>query len=197
MSRHQHKYHLTLISADVLANGLSHLKILDCRAQLGNPDHGLKVYTSGHIRNAQYASLDADFAAVRMDGAVELITQLLAAGFTLAVGSSGPPPNVEIALEGLGVREAFGAVVTGADVVHGKPDPQVFRLAAERLGADPGECVVIEDAPAGVMAATAAGMASVAVLSTGRQASDFDGVEPSLVVASITTLTPQVLAELL
>ncbi|MCZ6642309.1 MAG: sulfurtransferase [Gammaproteobacteria bacterium] len=64
MSRHQSRFHLTLISADVLAGGLSHLKILDCRAQLGNPDHGLKVYTSGHISNAQYASLDADFAAV-------------------------------------------------------------------------------------------------------------------------------------
>ena len=61
-----------------------------------------------------------------MDGAVELIDALAADGFLLAVGSSGPPENISLCLEKLGRREKFAAVVTGADVTRGKPDPQVF-----------------------------------------------------------------------
>ena len=56
--------HETLISATELASGLTHCRVLDCRARLGYPDHGLKVYSEGHIQHALYASLDEDFAAV-------------------------------------------------------------------------------------------------------------------------------------
>ncbi|TDJ41106.1 MAG: sulfurtransferase [Gammaproteobacteria bacterium] len=66
--RPQAKHHTTLLSAAELAAGSTHYRILDCRAQLGNPHHGLEVYTSGHIKNALYASLDADFAAVPGSG---------------------------------------------------------------------------------------------------------------------------------
>ena len=59
-----------------------------------------------------------------------------------------PPENVDLVLDGASLRELFQAVVTGADVT-GKPDPQVFELAARRLGVPPARCVVIEDAPAG------------------------------------------------
>jgi len=103
-----------------------------------------------------------------MDGAAALISQLRAAGFLLAVGSSGPPANVALTLDGLWCRAAFQAVVTGADVTRGKPDPQVFQLAAQRLGVPPPQCIVIEDAPVGVAAAHAAGMSCVALVSTGR-----------------------------
>ena len=103
-----------------------------------------------------------------MEGAVELIDELHAAGFRLAVGSSAPPENVELALERLQRRDVFRGAVTGADVTRGKPDPQVFLLAAERLGLPAPLCVVVEDAPAGVAAAHAAGMACVALISTGR-----------------------------
>jgi beta-phosphoglucomutase len=68
-----------------------------------------------------------------LPGAVELIDALHAAGFKLAVGSSGPPPNVALTLEKLGRAHCFSAAVTGADVERGKPDPQVFQLAARRL----------------------------------------------------------------
>jgi beta-phosphoglucomutase len=101
-----------------------------------------------------------------MAGAVELIDGLRAAGLLLAVGSSAPPENVALSLDGLRRREAFVAVVTGRDVTRGKPDPQVFLLAAERLGVAPRRCAVIEDAPAGIRAAEAAGMASVALVGT-------------------------------
>jgi beta-phosphoglucomutase family hydrolase len=104
-----------------------------------------------------------------MPGAVELIDALTAAAFALGVGSSGPPENVALTLDKLGRRERFGAVVTGADVTRGKPDPQVFLLAAERLGLPPASCLVIEDAPQGVEAARRAGMACIAITGTAQR----------------------------
>jgi len=105
-----------------------------------------------------------------MDGARELLRDLHAAGFRLAVGSSGPPENVALAVERLAATEYFDVLVTGQDVSRGKPDPQVFLVAARRLGVAPAQCAVIEDAPVGITAANAAGMASIALLSTGHTA---------------------------
>jgi beta-phosphoglucomutase len=103
-----------------------------------------------------------------MEGAIELITDLDAAGFRLAVGSSGPPENVALAVERLGAQSFFDALVTGKDVTRGKPDPQVFLVAAQRLGVPPKNCAVVEDAPVGIAAANAARMTSIALVSTGH-----------------------------
>src|SRR5688572_10996419 len=132
-----------------------------------------------------------------MDGARELVQALHAAGFALALASSAPPENVELTIERLGVRDCFGAVVTGRDVSRGKPDPQVFLLAAERLGVPPARCVVVEDAPVGVAAAHAGGMKAVALLSTGRRREDFDDVKPELAVTSLRELSPATFEQLL
>jgi beta-phosphoglucomutase len=135
-----------------------------------------------------------DFPA--MDGAVALLEALHAAGVRIAVGSSGPPENVELVLDKLGRRELIGAVVTGMDVTRGKPDPQVFLIAAERLGIPPEACVVVEDAPDGIRAAKAAGMAAVALISTGRTEDAFREVEPDLAVRSLRELSPNRLRSL-
>ncbi len=79
----------------------------------------------------------ADFPA--MAGAVELIESLVRAGFRVAVGSSGPRENVQLAIERLGIGKLLSAAVTGHDVKRGKPDPQVFLIAAERCGVAPGD----------------------------------------------------------
>ena len=99
-----------------------------------------------------------------MRGAVTLVRSLFDRGFSLAVGSSGPPENIQLCLEEMQIARFFSVVVTGMDVEHGKPDPQVFLLAAHRLAADPMRCVVIEDAPAGVQAARRAGMKCIALV---------------------------------
>lgn len=130
-----------------------------------------------------------------MDGAGELIRGLHQAGFRIAAGSSGPPENVQLAVERLGMAHAFGALVTGMDVTRGKPDPQVFLLAAERLGTPPARCVVVEDAPAGVEAAHRAGMKCVGVISTGRTHADVAHAER--VVRSLRELSPRDFAALL
>lgn len=108
-----------------------------------------------------------------MPGAVELLHALHQSGARLAVGSSGPRVNVELMLEAMRTQELFRAVICGEDVARGKPDPQVFQLAAQRMELAPGRCVVIEDAPAGVQAARAAGTRAQALLTThSREAFD-------------------------
>jgi beta-phosphoglucomutase len=146
-------------------------------------------------KEALYRDIVRD-AFPAMAGAVALIDALLAAGFVLGVGSSAPPANVELTLACLGRGAAFSAIVTGRDVTRGKPDPQVFLLAAERLGVAPAQCVVIEDAPAGVRAAVAAGMASVALLGT-APAETLAEAGARLTVGSLDELSPAVLARLL
>lgn len=103
-----------------------------------------------------------------MDGAAELIRNLAEAGFRLAIGSSGPPENVALVIDRLGVEDVLQARVTGRDVSRGKPDPEVFLTAAGRLKLSPAQCAVVEDAPVGITAANAAGMASIALVSTGH-----------------------------
>jgi beta-phosphoglucomutase len=136
--------------------------------------------------------LRRDFPA--MDGAAELIDALHAAGLVLAVGSSGPPENVELSLEMLARRDKFAATVTGRDVTRGKPDPQVFLIAAERLGVAPGSCAVIEDAPAGIAAANAAGMTSIALTGTADRETLCDA---NLVVDALGELSPHGIVDLI
>lgn len=96
-----------------------------------------------------------------MEGVVDFVRACRAEGFKLAVGSSGPPENVTLVLECMGLTFDFDACVTGRDVTHGKPHPEVFQKAADRLGLPASSCAVIEDAPAGIEAALAAGMVAV------------------------------------
>lgn len=101
-----------------------------------------------------------------MPGARLLIQSLHRTGARVAVGSSGPPENVALVCAEMGLHPILSAVVTGFDVDRGKPDPQVFLIAAERMGVEPSRCVVIEDAPLGIEAARRAGMKSIALTSS-------------------------------
>jgi beta-phosphoglucomutase family hydrolase len=87
-------------------------------------------------------------------------------GVALAVATSGPPANIVFVLDGLDLRRHFDAVVGAADVARGKPHPDVFLKAAERVGVAPADCIVFEDAPLGVEAARNAGMPSVVFTTT-------------------------------
>jgi beta-phosphoglucomutase len=128
-----------------------------------------------------------------MPGAAEIVAALHKAGFGVAVGSSAPRENVDAVIDRLGVRDQLGAAVTGSDVERGKPDPQIFLTAAQRLDVPPARCVVIEDAPVGVAAAAAAGMACVGLASTGRTRESLGKAQ--LVVDSLTELSPEILRQ--
>ena len=125
--------------------------------------------------------------------ATDLVRECAAAGLQVALGSSGHPLNIEIALQEMGIAHCFEAVVTGYDVTRGKPDPEVFLLAAERLSVEPRSCVVIEDSPAGIAAARAGGMYAVGI-TTGHKADELAGAH--LIVNSLAELSPTVLADL-
>lgn len=128
-----------------------------------------------------------------MPGARELIEDLHAAGFRLAAGSSGPPKNVDLAIDQLELRPLFGALVHGREVPRGKPDPAIFLLCAERLDVAPENCAVIEDAAPGVAAAKAAGMLSIGLVSTGRTREELR--EADHVVERLQELSPGLIRE--
>ena len=127
-----------------------------------------------------------EFPAI--DGAAELVDALASAGFALAVGSSGPPENIELTLDKLERTEKFGSVVTRIDVTRGKPDPQVFQIGAERLGVAPDNCAVVEDAPAGIEAANRAEMASIGLTGTATRE---ELSHARLIVDSLRDLSPE------
>jgi beta-phosphoglucomutase-like phosphatase (HAD superfamily) len=89
---------------------------------------------------------------------------------------------VALAVEKLAAGARFGAMVTGADVTRGKPDPQVFLIAAERLDVPPAQCAVVEDALHGITAAKRAGMMAIGLTGTLHrdELSESDAVVDSL-----------------
>ena len=100
-----------------------------------------------------------------IEGARELVGELRDAGVPIAVASSSHREWVEAALTGAGLREYFDQTTAGDEVSMGKPSPEIYLKAAQKLGFDPASCVAIEDAPAGVESANAAGMKVVLVRS--------------------------------
>lgn len=94
----------------------------------------------------------------------DIIEKLKTLGYTLAVASASDIVKVKCNLDCIGsVTEKLDAIVTGSDVERKKPAPDIFLKAAEKAGLDPHDCIVAEDAVAGIMAAKAAGMKSVGV----------------------------------
>lgn len=103
-------------------------------------------------------------------------------GMKLAVVTSSVRSEATSLLEGLGITPFLGATVTAEDISEGKPSPEGYLKAAEQLGVEPSKCVVIEDAPSGVMAAKKAGMECIAVATTHNadELSNADRVTPRL-----------------
>ena len=101
-----------------------------------------------------------------LPGVVALLESLSGAGIPCSVGSSTPRANIDAIMDVIGLGERFQAITAAEDVTEGKPDPQVFLKAAEKVGAAPGESVVFEDAHVGIEARLAAGMKVIAVATT-------------------------------
>jgi beta-phosphoglucomutase family hydrolase len=117
-------------------------------------------------KEALFRELMQREGVVLLPGVRELLKGLGDAGIPCAVGSSTHAANLDAAFEQLGIRRHFQAVITGEDVSQGKPDPEVFLLAAKRIGVAPERCVVFEDAPAGVEAGRNGGMRVIALRTT-------------------------------
>lgn len=111
--------------------------------------------------NMYVKSLESLDKSATLDGVFGFITYLRKNGIKVAVGSASK--NTPLILEKTNLVDKFDAVSCGLDTQKSKPDPEVFLIAAKKLGIAPSECVVIEDSNAGIEAAKAGGMYAVAV----------------------------------
>ena len=106
------------------------------------------------------------------------------------MASSAPIENIQLLITGLGINDYFKTTISGRDVTEGKPSPQGFLLAAQRLEIEPKNCMVIEDAIAGVSAAKKAGMRCLAITNTHPRTSlnEADLIVDTLEEVSVNTL---------
>jgi len=130
-----------------------------------------------------------------MPGLYELLDNLKSGGIKMAIASSSTLHQIEIVIKALKILNYFDAFASGKEVKNGKPAPDVFLLAAEKLSVAPSDCVVIEDASSGVVAAKAAGMKVVTVPNEFTIHEDFGAAD--LVVKSLDELSSEKLKSVL
>ena len=125
-----------------------------------------------------------------LPGVIELMTSLIRQGFKMALASSAPRENIKLVTQTLGINNYFQSIIAGRDVTEGKPSPQIFLLAAQKLAVKPENCIVIEDSVAGVRAAKRAGMHCLAVTNTHprHSLSEADLVVDTLAAVSVSDL---------
>ena len=112
-------------------------------------------------------------------------------GWLQAIASAAPRANIDAVLEALSATHIFQGIVSADDVHRGKPDPEVYLMAASRVGVPPDKCIVVEDAVAGVQGARSAGMKSIGVSHNGKQ------LPADVVVQSLDLLSPDTFERLL
>jgi beta-phosphoglucomutase len=130
------------------------------------PVPGARAKELGDRKEVLYRRLVGQGDVSVYPGTRELVASLHALGVRVGIASSGPKANIDLLVEVLGVRSSLQATVTADDVREGKPHPEVFLRAAERLRVPPARCAVIEDSVHGIEAAERAGMFAVGVLTT-------------------------------
>lgn len=125
-----------------------------------------------------------------LPGAIELIKSVKEYDCSMALASSAPIENIRLIIRSLDINNYFHAIVSGKEVKEGKPSPQGFLLAAEKLGVAPENCIVVEDAVAGVTAAKRAGMHCLAVTNTHPRVSlkEADLIVDTLEAVSVSDL---------
>lgn len=110
---------------------------------------------------------------IPMPGVPDVLHQLRAGGYPLALASGSAPPVIQATLHALGVERLFAPIVSAVEVTRGKPAPDVFLETARRLGVTPEDCLVVEDSRNGLLAAVAAGMACAAIPCPATRSQDF------------------------
>jgi HAD superfamily hydrolase (TIGR01509 family) len=119
-----------------------------------------------------------------MPGLMDLLDNLERAGIPKAIGTSSCRKLLDPCLQPFDLHKRFQFILTAEDVTHGKPDPEIYRKAAERFGVPPAEMMVLEDSQNGCLAAVSAGAFAVAVPGEHSQGQDFS--KASLVAEGLT-----------
>ena len=199
---------------------LADTECLHCRAyQMALSEHGIQLGDAEYAEHwVRFGNGIADWVALRglsldpqalrlrkashyldllisslrpMEGALELL-ELLHGKTRIALASSSYRDAVEGVVSGLGIARFFDVIVTGLDVPRVKPAPDIFLKAASDLGVPPSECLVLEDAEKGVIAAHRAGMRCIAVPNDYTRHHDFSLA--TKICSSLKEITPEVLS---
>jgi HAD superfamily hydrolase (TIGR01509 family) len=136
------------------------------RGWLGAESSDERITRIADAKEAEYRRLAEVHGLTPLPGAAAWLVRLQEDGWKQAIASSAPRQNVEVMLRALRLERYFNAIVASEDVTRGKPDPQVFLAAADRLSVLPAHCIVVEDASAGIEGARRAGMRSIGVSTT-------------------------------
>lgn len=138
-----------------------------------------RIERIANAKEEQYRHLIRKNGISPLPGVAVWVHRLHDQGWLQAIASAAPRLNIEAVLEALAAAHCFQAIVSAEDVHGGKPDPEVYVVAASRVGVSPNRCIVVEDAIAGVEGARAAGMRSIGVSHDGKHL-PADLVVPSL-----------------
>ena len=157
---------------------------------LGPDADPARVRRIGDDKEREYRRLAETHGLTPLPGAREWLESLRAAGWKQAIASSAPRLNVSTMLHVLAFDPLLDAVVAAEDVTRGKPDPEVFLTAADKLSVPPANCVVVEDAAAGIESARRAKMRSIGVNATRTLGADVN-------VKSLVDLAPDAFEVLL
>ena len=149
-----------------------------------------RIRRIGDEKEAEYRRLVETHGLAPLTGAREWLVALRQAGWKQAIASSAPGENVVTMLRVLGLGSHLDAIVSAEDVTIGKPDPQVFLKAAERLAIPPARCIVVEDAAAGVEGGRRGGMKTIGVTRNGT-------LDADVFVRSLEELPPDAFDRLL
>jgi len=120
-------------------------------------------------------------------GLIALLEAARNNGILCGIATSAPKENVDFVLDGLNIRHYFKEIVDAGHVKHCKPDPEIYQVSAQRLGVPPAQCIVFEDAIAGIRSGNAAGM-NVIAITTSYPAPILAEYKPAAIITSFTDL---------
>src|SRR6266566_104177 len=158
---------------------------------LGNASTPERIERIANAKEELYRHLVRRDGISPLPGVANWIHRLHKEGWLQAIASAAPRANIDAVLEALSATHIFQGIVSADDVHRGKPDPDVFLAAASRVGVSPEQCIVVEDAVAGVQGARSAGMRSIGVSHNGAH------LPADVVVESLELLEPDAFEMLL
>ncbi len=141
-----------------------------------------RIERIGRAKEELYRHLVCKVGIAPEPGVAIWLRRLHQEGWQQAIASAAPRANINAVLEALSAKEVFQGIVSAEDVHRGKPDPEVYLLAATRVGVPAQRCIVVEDAAAGIEGARRAGMRSIGVSHNGKH------LHADVVVASLELL---------
>ena len=158
---------------------------------LGSAVTAERIERIAQTKEELYRHLVSRVGIAHEPGVARWLRRLHKRGWQQAIASAAPRANIDAVLEALSANDIFQGIVSAEDVHRGKPDPEVYLLAASRVGVPAERCIVVEDASAGIEGARRAGMRSIGVSHNGKD------LHADLVVQSLELLEPDAFDRLL